>query len=222
LDRFVIGSNLSVMHSGKAYHDFMLASTRDRKVRQRFQREALRLLPSQAKIFDFGAGTGIDAKAYAAHGHCVFVHEPAESMWTHFACYCREELAEGRIIRSELTTTPPVHLVTANFAVLNLIANRRELFEQFARVAAPGGYVLASLLNPYFLGDAKYRWWRKNLDNLMRSGEYTVSGENGPICRFTPAVVARDAAPTFRIAGVDPKLAGLPIRRYVFMRFQKA
>src|SRR5207249_4693580 len=68
LHRAAIGGRLCRMHSGKAYHELMLASARDRKVRRRFQRDALGLLPPQAAILDFGAGTGLDAKVYAASG----------------------------------------------------------------------------------------------------------------------------------------------------------
>ncbi|HEV2619679.1 MAG TPA: hypothetical protein VGU23_07035, partial [Acidobacteriaceae bacterium] len=57
------------VHTGEQYHKFILASPRDRVVRDRFQRMALDLLPEGAGVLDFGAGTGIDAKAYAANGH---------------------------------------------------------------------------------------------------------------------------------------------------------
>lgn len=209
------------MHSGKDYHEFTLSSTRDRKARERFQCEALRLLPPRATILDFGAGTGIDAKVYAAHGHRVFVHEPSESMWAYLARYCRDELNDGRIVRSDLATTPPVHLITANFAVLNLISNRHELFEQLARVAVERGFLLASLLNPYFLGDARYSWWRRNLGALAKCGSYSVPGESGPIFRLTPGRAGHEAAPGFRVADVNPGYAGLPFCQYIFILFRR-
>lgn len=65
------------VHTGEQYHKFMLASPRDRLVRDRFQKLALDLLPAGAAVLDFGAGTGIDAKTYAANGHRTFVHEPS-------------------------------------------------------------------------------------------------------------------------------------------------
>jgi SAM-dependent methyltransferase len=213
---------LCAMHSGRAYHEFMLASSRDCKVRRRFQRDVLRLLPSQAAVLDFGAGTGIDAKVYAASGHSVFVYEPTETMRAHLACYCREEMEQGRIIPTDLATTAPVHLIAANFAVLNLIGDHQKLFGRFARLLAPGGFVLASLLNPFFLGDAKYPWWRANLGVLLKFGTYFVAGESGNIHRFAPGVVARAAQPAFRVVSVVPRSSGLAIRRYMFMLFQKA
>ena len=210
------------MHSGIVYHEFMLASARDRKVRRRFQREVLGLLPPHAAVLDFGAGTGLDAKVYAASGHRVFVHEPTETMRAHLACYCHDEMEQGRIIPTDLDTTAPVHLIAANFAVLNLIADHQELFGRFARLLAPGGFVLACLLNPFFLGDAKYPWWRANLGALLKFGTYFVAGESGNIHRFAPAIVSRAAQPAFREVRVVPRGAGLAIHRYMFMLFQKA
>ena len=51
------------VHTGAQYHEFMLASPRDRAVRERFQKMALDLLPAGADVLDFGAGTGIDNPA---------------------------------------------------------------------------------------------------------------------------------------------------------------
>jgi ubiquinone/menaquinone biosynthesis C-methylase UbiE len=51
------------VHTGEQYHEFMLASLRDRAVRDRFQKMTLDLLPAGADVLDFGAGTGIDNPA---------------------------------------------------------------------------------------------------------------------------------------------------------------
>ena len=48
------------VHIGAQYHEFMLASPRDRAVREKM---ALDLLPAGADVLDFGAGTGIDNPA---------------------------------------------------------------------------------------------------------------------------------------------------------------
>ena len=57
------------MHVGEQYHKFIQTSPRDQAVRDRFMKMALDLLPKGADVLDFGAGTGIDAKTYAANGH---------------------------------------------------------------------------------------------------------------------------------------------------------
>ena len=126
-----------------------------------------------------------------------------------------------RIIATDLAITAPVHLIAANFAVLNLVADLKKLFGQFAHLLAPGGFVLASLLNPFFLGDAKYSWWRANLGAVLKFGTYSVAGESGNIHRFAPAMVARAAQPDFRVVRVVPRGVRLATHRYMFMLFQR-
>jgi SAM-dependent methyltransferase len=209
------------MHTGWAYHNFMLASTRDLKVRKRFQRLARSLAPLGGTILDFGAGTGIDAKSYAEIGYKVLVYEPTEENRACVAGYCRDEIAGGRIVISDLATNDTAQLITADFAVLNLVADPRTLFSAFARVLAPDGRVLVSLLNPFFVGDARYPWWRENLRGLLKRGTYVVNGKNGPVYRFTPRFVARSAQPAFHQIGIRPCGPALAASRYMFMAFQK-
>lgn len=115
----------------------MLASQRDRLVRDRFQKMALDLLPAGADVLDFGAGTGIDAQAYAADGHQTFVHEPSEAMGEYLAQYCRGEIARKAIIAVASPLTCKVHAVTANFALLNHFADHSLLFEELSRNSLP-------------------------------------------------------------------------------------
>jgi SAM-dependent methyltransferase len=208
------------VHTGEQYHHFILASQRDCVVRDRFQRMTLDLLAEGTSVLDFGAGTGIDARAYAANGHETFVYEPSETMGDYLANYCRDEIARRAIIKVAPPITCKVHAVTANFAVLNHIEDHAPLFEELSRVVHQGGFVLASMLNPYYLGDARYGWWRKNLVNLMRSGRYAVPSESR-IHRFAPRVVARAAAPHFRLERVSPRNVGLITELYMFLLFRR-
>ncbi|TAM61561.1 MAG: class I SAM-dependent methyltransferase [Rhodanobacter sp.] len=208
------------MHTGEQYHQFMLASRRDRVVRDRFQKMALELLPEGADVLDFGAGTGIDAKAYAANGHLTFVHEPSAAMCEYLAQYCRDEIARKTIIAVASPLTCKVQAVTANFAVLNHFADHTALFEELSRVVQQGGFVLASMLNPYYLGDARYGWWRANVMNLMRSGRYAIASESR-IHRFAPHVVARAAAPHFRLERRIPRGFGWAVHLYMFLLFRR-
>src|SRR6185312_17067546 len=157
------GKVIDDVHTGEQYHQFMLASPRDRLVRDRFQKLALALLPAGAAVLDFGAGTGIDAKVYAAAGHPTFVHDPSAAMGEYLTQYCRDEIARKTIVTATLPLTCTVHAVTANFAVLNHFADHTGLFEGLSQVVQPGGFVLANMLNPYCLGDARYGWWRANV-----------------------------------------------------------
>lgn len=208
------------MHTGEQYHEFMLASPRDRAVRDRFQKMALDLLPAGADVLDFGAGTGIDAKAYAANGHLTFVHEPSEAMREYLAQYCRDEIARKTIITVALPLNRKVQAVTANFAVLNHFADHISLFEELSRVVRQGGFVLASMLNPYYLGDARYGWWRANAMHLVRRGHYATPSESR-IHRFAPRVVARAAAPYFRLERLVPRGFGWTAQLYMFLLFRR-
>lgn len=204
------------MHTGAQYHEFMLASPRDRAVRERFQQMALDLLPAGADVLDFGAGTGIDAKVYAANGHPTFVYEPAAAMRSFLVRYCRDEMAGKRIVAVASPLACRAQAVTANFAVLNHVADHVALFEELSCVVRRGGFVLASMLNPYYLGDARYGWWRANLVNLLRSGRYAIESESR-IHRFAPRVVARAAAPYFRLERLVPRGLGLAVQLYMFL-----
>ncbi|GAB2545648.1 methyltransferase domain-containing protein [Rhodanobacter koreensis] len=208
------------VHTGEQYHTFMLASQRDRRVRDRFQKLALDLLPAGAAVLDFGAGTGLDAKVYAAEGHPTFVHEPSAAMREYLAQFCREEIAGKTIIAVASPLACKVQAVMANFAVLNHFADHALLFEELSHVVQQGGFVLASMLNPYYLGDARYGWWRSNVMNLVRHGHYAITSESR-IHRFAPRVVARAAAPYFRMEQLNPRGFGLATDPYVFLLFRR-
>lgn len=210
-----------MQHCGKAYHEFMLASPRDRKVRERFQHLALQVMPPRGTILDFGAGTGIDAKSYAAKGFKVLVHEPSEANLGCLREYCRQEIVDGKIRTTDMSATENVQMIVANFAVLNLIDDHRPLFAKFASLLAPRGFVLVSLLNPFFLSDVRYAWWRGNLGQLIAKGAYAVEGEFYPIYRFVPSVVARAARPDFSVLRRVPAWLRLATSPYVFVLFQK-
>jgi SAM-dependent methyltransferase len=209
------------MHTGEQYHQFFLSSRRDLAVRDRFQQAVLGRVAKGAELLDFGAGTGIDAKAYASNHHRTYVYEPSPSMRAHLEVYCRDEIANGSVIGIDADLPCRVDAVVANFAVLNHIADHAPLFAQLHAVVKPGGFVFASLLNPYFLGDAKYGWWRKNLLNLFRHGSYSFDTESG-IHRFAPRLLARAAAPHFRLERWLPRRLGVLTDPYLFMRFRRA
>ncbi len=208
------------MHTGEQYHQFILTSQRDRVVRDSFQKMALDLLPAGSDILDFGAGTGIDAKAYAANGHLTFVYEPSKAMYECLEQHCRDEIARKTIVPVAPPLTCRVQAVTANFAVFDHFADHTQLFEELSRVIYQGGFVLASMLNPYYLGDARYSWWRANVIKLMRHGRYAIPSESG-IHRFAPHVVARAAAPYFRLERLTPRGLGWATHLYMFLLLRR-
>ena len=208
------------MHTGEQYHQLFLSSARDVAVRDRFQRIALSLAGEGDDILDFGAGTGIDAKTYASRGHRTFVYEPAASMRDYLQRHCRDEIASGAVVELQQDLGCTARVVTANFAVLNHFADHTALFEQLSGVVGSGGFVLASMLNPYYLGDARYGWWRRNLGQLLRHGRYAFDTESG-VHRFAPQVVARAAAPYFHLERREPRGLGMLGSLYMFLLFRR-
>jgi hypothetical protein len=75
--------------------------------------------------------------------------------------------------------------VTANFAVLNLIDDLSRLFQMLARHMPLGGLILASVLNPFWLGDIKYRWWWRGLPLLLTRGKFRMKGKDTDAHRLT-------------------------------------
>jgi SAM-dependent methyltransferase len=189
-------------------------------VRARFQKAALNLLPKGARVLDFGAGTGIDAKVYAGAGHPTFVYEPSEAMREYLEHYCHDEIARKAIVPVASFLSCDVQAVTANFAVFNHFEEHIQLFEALSNVVSQGGFVLASLLNPYYLGDARYGWWRSNVVSLLRTGHYVSPTESG-VHRFSPHVVARAAAPHFQLERLTPRGLGLAAHLYMFLLFRR-
>jgi SAM-dependent methyltransferase len=208
------------MHTGEQYHHFILSSRRDQLVRDRFQKMALKLLTEGGDVLDFGAGTGIDAKAYAANGHRTFVYEPSAAMGEYLTRYCRDEIARKTIIPVASPLACKVQGVTANFAVFDHFADHALLFDELSRVVNRGGFILANMLNPYCLSDARYAWWRKNLANLVRSGHYAIPSESY-IHRFAPRVVVRAAAPHFQLDRLIPRGFGWVTGLYMFLLFRR-
>lgn len=191
----------------------------DRRTRAAFQHLALGLVPPGGRVFDFGAGTGTDARFYAEHGLTVAAYDVDPRMQAFFAEYCQDFISSGQVslqgggYRQFLaesaapTGTDGAHLVTANFAPLNLIADLRELFERFHALTRPGGRVLASMLSPYFIGDLRYGWWWRNLGRLWREGSYAVQGSQGPVIRRRLSQLATQGLPYFTLQRVFPGFA---------------
>ncbi|HKU19286.1 MAG TPA: methyltransferase domain-containing protein [Candidatus Saccharimonadales bacterium] len=208
------------MHTGEQYHTFMLSSPRDKLARERFHRMALDLLAPGEDVLDFGAGTGIDAKAFAANGHRTFVYEPSRAMSEHLKQYCQDEIAGNTVITVAYPLACSVRAAIADFAVLNHFASHTLLFEELSQVIEHGGFFLASMLSPYYLGDARCGWWQKNLLNLAWHGHYAIPSESG-VHRFTPRVVAQSAAPYFRLERLTPRGLGLAADLYMFLLFRR-
>jgi SAM-dependent methyltransferase len=201
--------------AGAAYVESISRRDSDRRARDAFQLLAMRLAPPGARLFDFGAGPGADARVYARHGFEVGAYDVDATMCDYFARACREEIERGAVALNRgpyseflasgsLQHGADVALVTANFAPFNLVPDVGVLFEKLHSITAPGGRILASVLSPYFVGDLVYGWWWRNLRRFRRDGHFSVAGDQAPITRRSPADFARHAAPHFSLAGVWP------------------
>jgi SAM-dependent methyltransferase len=193
--------------TGADYVKQITALESDRHARSAFQSLVLRVAPPGAALLDFGSGTGMDARFYADRGFTVAAYDVDRQMGEFFATYCRDLIEAGRVTleggeyREFLARNSAggIDLVTSNFAPLNLIDDLQELFAKFHSVTGPDGRVLASVLNPYFVGDLKYGWWWRNLPRLWRDGHYAVQGAQAPIVRRRLADFAAQSAPYFTL-----------------------
>jgi SAM-dependent methyltransferase len=189
-----------------------------------FQILAAAMTPRGGKVFDFGAGPGIDARYYAESGLRVAAFDVDPQMCEYFADYCRHQMQSGRVhlergeyadflARESVSGIRDFDLVTSNFAPLNLIENLHELFAKFHALTGPRGRVLASVISPYYFGDMKYFWWWRNSRRLWRDGYYSVPGVQAPIFRRRIGDFALKAAPYFALKRVFFGLAA-PGTRY--------
>jgi len=225
------------LQTGSDYVAAITARASDRRARAAFRDLVMRTARPGAALFEFGAGPGIDARYYAERGFTVGAYDLDPGMREYFSAHCGNFMRAGRIwlqggAYAEFLAgagagdhRPPADIVTANFAPLNLVEDLTSLFAKFHALTSPAGKVLASVLSPYFLADAQYGWWWRNIPRLRRDGHFSVPGAQGPIIRRTPGEFAARSAPFFRLTGVFPAgpPAWLPLTasRFMFLLFEK-
>ncbi len=201
---------MSASHAGAEYAAAITARESDRRARAAFRELVLRLAPPGAALLDFGAGAGLDARYFAERGFRVRAYDNDPRMCEFLARHCRDLIASGAIALETgsyadfLAGAPappegPLDVVTANFAPLNLIAHLPALFARLHALTGPQASIIASVLNPFFIGDARYGWWWRNLPRLWRTGRYALPGAQGEILRRTAADFAGQCAPWFSL-----------------------
>ncbi len=211
---------MTTTHTGAAYFDYITRVDSDRRARAAFQDLAVRLAPPGALLFDFGAGPGIDARYFAECGFTVRAYDVDAHMCEFFAGHCRDLIDQRRITletgsyREFIDRPVPASerradLVVSNFAPLNLVPDARELFAKFHALTAPHGRVLASVINPWFIGDMRHLWWWRIAPRLWRDGHFFMPGPQAPHTRRPAAAFGVCGEPYFKLTQV---LRGLPAR----------
>lgn len=203
---------MSDSHAGAEYVRDLQQHESDRLARDAFQSLALRHVPAGGTVFDFGAGAGIDARFFAERGLRVYVYDNDLRMRSYLAETCRDLIDAGRILPETgeyaefLARTPEpgarAHLVIADFSPLDLIDDLPVLFAELHALTLPGGGLLASVLDPYFLGDLTLGWRWRGMVGQWRTGKLIVPGARGNIIRRCLRVFAADCAPWFRLERV--------------------
>jgi SAM-dependent methyltransferase len=212
-------------HTGAVYFQRITAREVNRQVRTRFQELVLRLAPPGGRLFDFGAGPGIDARFFAERGFSVEAYDVDPGMCEFFATYCRELIDSARVTldcsdyrefltRKSTLSGRPADLVISNFAPLNQVDELPELFAKFHALTSPMGRLLLSVLTPYFIGDMTTRWWWRNAPRLWRAGHVSVrTGGAPPHTRRRLADFRASSLPYFALTRVFPGLSFDPERQ---------
>lgn len=129
------------------YDAVMEGDPHNARVRDAFRDLVSATVPAAGRVLDFGCGTGVDARWYAARGYRVVAYDPARRMIAQVSRRCAREIMAAQIVTAtfpfaDFPHALPAHAgfdtIVANFAVLNLLTDLRALFEGFARVAVPG------------------------------------------------------------------------------------
>jgi len=198
--------------TGSAYVTALTAADEDRVCRAAFLELALHLGRPGGAVLDFGCGPGIDARVYADLGRRVYAYDIDPAMCAYVRDTCARDIEAQRLrlvecsypefLDASSALFPPVELITANFAPLNLVPAPAALFRRFAAMLEPAGRVLVSILNPWHRGDLQYAWWWRGLPQLLRQGRYSVPGAQSPITRWLPGRLAREAGAGFALDAI--------------------
>ncbi len=195
----------------------------DRRTRSAFRDLVIHIATPGARLFDFGAGPGMDARYFAERGFTIDAYDVDPRMRDYFAEHCRDLIDAGRVTvegggyrdfltRGTASSGRCADVIISNFAPLNLIDDLRELFGKFHALAGPRCQVLASVLTPCFVGDMRSRYWWRDAPRLWRDGELFLPGPQAPYYRRLLRHFRTVSAPHFRLTRVFP---GLPPSRGV-------
>lgn len=219
--------------AGEEYVNHICAQMSDRRARTAFRNLVISIAQPRARLFDFGAGPGIDARFFAERGFTIDAYDVDPRMREFFADHCRDLIESGCVSLDDSTyrefmTRPTADcrhradMVISNFAPLNLVDDLYELFGKFHALTGPRGKVLASVLSPCFIGDLRSRLWWRDAPRLWRDGELFLPGPQAPYYRRLLRSFRKVSGPHFSLSrvfrGMQPPPGrhanGFDLRRY--------
>jgi hypothetical protein len=217
--------------AGAEYVTQITAQESDRRTRAAFRDLVLNIAAPGARLFDFGAGPGIDARYFAERGFTLDAYDVDPGMREFFAEHCQDLIdaglvtLDGRTYRDflarEAAHNRRADLVISNFAPLNLVDDLHELFGKFDALTGSAGKVLASVLNPCFIAEMRATWWWRRAPRLWRDGQLFMPGPQAPHYRRLLRHFRTVSAPHFRLSRVFPGLLHGLRCRYMFLLFEK-
>jgi SAM-dependent methyltransferase len=173
----------------------------NRAIRDAFRSRVAMLAGAGRTILDFGCGTGIDAAWYAERGHRVIAYDISPAMLKVLRSRCVDAIARGAVIpivpgdfkslESTLKRIAPLGAIAANFAVLNHVEDLAPLLASLSTYLAADGSLVASVLNPWYRGDMRRRWWWRGLLGSLRTGAITVRGDVTTYRHFMRTILRR-------------------------------
>lgn len=202
------------------YDELITSDPRHGWVRGAFLSLVVETVGPGGLLLDFGCGTGTDARWYAERGYRVIAYDTSSAMIEELKVKCSAQIARGEILpyhgrheaflKQELRLRP--NAVVSNFAVLSSITDLPRLFAAWAEQVAPEGYVVVSVLNPFFWEHMlRWSWWRTFVRSL-RKGLIIWTSPNGPnTYLYFPKTLTAAASPHFvklRHAGVGALTGG--------------
>ena len=176
--------------------------------REAFQDFVIRELSPGEVLLDFGCGTGVDTKVYAARGFRVIGYDSSPAMVREAVNRCRTDI-EGSLV--EIFSCPyedflrrpwPMDqpsAIVSNFAVLNLVPSLHAAFTRFHEILQPGGSIFLSLLNPCHLRNLVTPGLRRSMLRAIFHGITEFPSAKVPTLLYRERFVRQAARPYFEL-----------------------
>jgi SAM-dependent methyltransferase len=208
-----------------------------RALRECFWARAEAELPAGARLFDFGAGSGLDAEHFAGRGYHVTAYEPSAGMLGLLRERCAAQVATGRVVplggsfgelEAALQGAARFDGVVCNFAVFSLLPQLNSVFRLFGRIVRPGGRCLVTIQNPWYLADMRRPAFWKALLRFPAAGVMRYPSESGFTTHHLPSQIRRAARPEFRPVAPKSRVGGEcerrfgPLRVFRLLTFERA